>query len=1453
MLLNHQTFYRKFGVRLIPQVAMPAMHDLKFLQFPREAIYHYLPFDGLTYGPANDDPLIRDVKRNPPVLTVVHLTSFEGHPVRMAGDPNALVREYLRTHRRFRKVADIGQALNDPNTPVVINYALINRLYRYQANILQSYWKWKNLFVTFLDEFNRLAQQTNHQHYVFVHAPKTLPSVRQLMNAAKEFGKTNVQYFREPSSYLLLEFWKWFDADASSTSLLASIPKNKIHLLNFVFVEADKWCVINFGILNSFFVPKAGDEPDPEYVIQSRQRVAGIQMGKRVLRMYMTIMETRNTALKLMLEQEKQPEVKTPAPTSAPNAEAGAAPDQPITESDLTSREEQTQQEEASQEPTAKEKLTTDFVTQLPNISIIDEEEFQQLPSADFNRVISEQDAEIDQDLQQLEEISEKALQEASHESVEEIVKPQEGFVPEKGVLDLCEKLATTGSISAAEYRRYGKSAVSYKEIKAPFGEGTLEEFIRIPPEKLKISDRETMPDSHSVVDKTMLKSSVGLFDEKYVKEVLHRDIANTVMSVQNSGVAVTNYKVEKVDDILGGYEEHAVKLSPVVGQPSTLRFKVPVIREDGTYITNGVKYRLRKQRGDLPIRKTAPNVVALTSYYGKCFVTRGRRNGDNYGYWLGNQALAKSLDKEDMTMSDPVCDNVFDKTLAAPRSYTALSNVLAAVTVNNRFRVRFDHAAAVKEDEAPGGPAADDVYLGKDTQDGTFLYLGKDGVIKHVGKEGSIALMGTLEQFLDIAVNGAPVEYCTARVFGKDIPIGVMLGLEMGAQALLGALRVQPRVIPAGERGAVIGPHEWALRFSDETWVFERGDKLVELILGGFLEYEKSLKLFSAHSFDKRGVYVNLLDTNGVGVRYVRELDLMNQMFVDSITRDILVEMKEPTTLRGLLFRAAQMLQTDQHPDELDPAFMRIKGYERISGAIYTELVHAIRQHNSALGKPSIGVQMNPYSVWKRISEDTAKLQVSEINPLATLKDAEAVTYLGEGGRGRLSMTKSTRGYHPNDMGTISEATVDNSDVSINIHMSADPQFTSLRGMSRRFDLDNPNPTALLSTSALLAPASDRDDPKRVNFVSIQQKHAIACFGYHQPIVRTGYESVLAHRTDDLYAYTAKKPGKVHRITGRGIIIDYDDGESVGYELGRRFGNAQGLTVAHEIRTLLNDGDKVEVGDCICYNDGFFEPDFFDSKRVVWKNSLNVRTVLWESSQTHEDSSSISKRVSALLTTRITKVKMVVLDFNQSISRLVKAGDDVLSDTVLCLIEDEVTANNKLFNEQSIETLKILSAQAPRAHVQGQVERVEVFYHGDKEDMSASVRELCDWGDEQLRRLAKDVNRKVNTGQVDGGFRIENNPLGLDQVAVKIYITSNVGAGVGDKGVFGNQLKTCFGEVMEQPMTSEDGQEIDAIFGYRSLQARIVESPIIIGTTASLLKLIGQQAVAIYEGTAGK
>lgn len=245
---------------------------------------------------------------------------------------------------------------------------------------------------------------------------------------------------------------------------------------------------------------------------------------------------------------------------------------------------------------------------------------------------------------------------------------------------------------------------------------------------------------------------------------------------------------------------------------------------------------------------------------------------------------------------------------------------------------------------------------------------------------------------------------------------------------------------------------------------------------------------------------------------------------------------------------------------------------------------------------------------------------------------------------------------------------------------------------------------------------------------------------------------------------------------------MEYEDKTIKSYELGTKFGAAAGLTIPHVIVTGLEEGDTFDSGDAISYNSGHFEPDSFNPKTVCYKNNFNVKTVLWESYQTLEDACSISRRVSDKLTTSVAKSKNIVVNFDQSVTNLASIGMEVEFDTVLCFIEDATTASSGLFNAQTIDTLRMLSAQAPKASAKGVVAKIEVFYHGEPEDASESIQKLIEESDKRLAKERKEMGKTVLTGSVDESFRIDGDSIPLDSVCIRVYITSNLPSGIGDR-----------------------------------------------------------------------
>jgi len=356
-----------------------------------------------------------------------------------------------------------------------------------------------------------------------------------------------------------------------------------------------------------------------------------------------------------------------------------------------------------------------------------------------------------------------------------------------------------------------------------------------------------------------------------------------------------------------------------------------------------------------------------------------------------------------------------------------------------------------------------------------------------------------------------------------------------------------------------------------------------------------------------------------------------------------------------------------------------------------------------------------------------------------------------------------------------------------------------------------------------------------------------ISAEGYRPAPLRTGYDQILAHRVDDTFAMVAEKNGKVVKVDENHMVVEYADGTRSAVELGRRFGTAAGSTYAHDIVTTFKEGDKVAKGDVIAYNSGFFEPSLFSKRQVSWKAGVLARTVIIETDGTLEDSSYITHGLAKKLGTEVVKEKVVVVRFDQSIRDMVRVGDKVDIDTILCTIEDSVTADNKLFDEESLSTLRLLSAMTPAAKVVGEVQKIEVFYHGDLEDMSESLQAIASSADRARRKNSRLLMVPEVTGSVDQSMRIDGDGLDLDCMAIKFYITSKVGTGLGDKAVFANQMKTVVGRVIEGIHETEHGDWYDSIFGCKSIQDRIVLSPILMGTTNTLLRAIGEKAAKLY------
>lgn len=588
MTINQQVFYKTYGVRNVNELAKPRLFELAQFAFPMRSVLHYATYDSIESGPPSDYSLFSKVVKPIYIKAITEVTAFNGSPRLQPINVLDTLKDYRNNNRRMKILQGDISSVIDPNTLVVLDYCILNKHYRYTRNLFTEYHRWKNVFTTMIDTLVSNLGNAQSHHYLPLSVPEIIPSLNQLDQAAINLNQTTLKVFKDANSFVFLELWKWLDPNTTKDSLFSKIPVSRLHLINLVYVKRNKWCVVNLGVVNSFRnVSTEGLTPENTPVILSRVKLQYKQIQKRILSLLMTL-----EAGSIIVVDTPEENVRLGRTEAQAQVDPYAADD-----------DEDQAQSQATKEPVVKDKVPTDAellarqdkASQLLTVEDDDDEDI-------ISEKIKLQDMELDQQIDQLNEINErkeKAIQEKENATIYDMLNEQEPEL-DKVIESMCDKLADNNMLTAGEYKRLMRLAGSYKTIVAKDGKSTLEQYVKIPPEDLVVLDKVNIPDSDAIVDKTMLRTTLESFTSDYIKkDVIGKDTASVVTAIQRAGLIVTDYKVETYESILGKEEEHTVRIVPVEGVPSTIRFKIPVVEEDGTFQTNSVKYRLRAQIGD--------------------------------------------------------------------------------------------------------------------------------------------------------------------------------------------------------------------------------------------------------------------------------------------------------------------------------------------------------------------------------------------------------------------------------------------------------------------------------------------------------------------------------------------------------------------------------------------------------------------------------------------------------------------------------------------------------------------------------------------------------------------------------------------------------------------------------------------------------------------------------------
>lgn len=614
-MVLYDIYYRTHGVRRASQMQNPVINDISAVELPRDSIYHYNPESPLLYGPLENNAWY---KNSGGLRFIEHVVKFTEEPIgtimKKPINETQLIQAYRRKHRTLRLLRDFLGVNRQPQMLMVYNYCLLNQLWRYRPHRFVHYYQFYNLYSTIISTINSLAKQTHRHQFFEVRLPKVLQTRMVFNNMTKEYPKgiSNriLSYFPDSDSLLLLHLWMWL-SNNRSYSIFNKLDPAHLSKINLLLTDSGKYILINMGELEKWRETNQLDEESGEFAevdtdgnepLDEEAKQAGMLL-QRFHRMLTTFFGMRTVS----------PDTKViDAPTYT---EQDLNDTTPVDENDETTETVPEQTPETGEPETKEKTLNKDkFKEQLEEFITGEKKEKPDgkanlkkpdTTDKEENKDTSTHAGEPIASDNQTEDKPQVIVDTQPEEYDENYEPPKDKRLPnsplEDTLIEEAYNLLDAGDISAREFQRIQKMSQKYKEIPSPFDDGksTIEEYMKVDEETINNFKPIEVPDSKWILDKSMLKSPTESFDREYIKKVHHKNVTQSIMSLQKAGIMVSNIERVQHIDKVNAYEDIKVTVQPIGGTQTTLNIRLPIIAEDGTMLVSATKYRLLKQRSD--------------------------------------------------------------------------------------------------------------------------------------------------------------------------------------------------------------------------------------------------------------------------------------------------------------------------------------------------------------------------------------------------------------------------------------------------------------------------------------------------------------------------------------------------------------------------------------------------------------------------------------------------------------------------------------------------------------------------------------------------------------------------------------------------------------------------------------------------------------------------------------
>ena len=948
-------------------------------------------------------------------------------------------------------------------------------------------------------------------------------------------------------------------------------------------------------------------------------------------------------------------------------------------------------------------------------------------------------------------------------------------------------------------------------------------------------------------------------FDSDMVK-------AFTSLNSKDNAFYIQDIKITDHSDSMNYLEQWEVTVVDQYGVKSVIRLDMPKLYDNKYFYIQGNLKTLENQSVPLPIIKTGPNRVIITTNYNKIFMERYDTRTT-----IAVSKLTKliSYDTEHKYFT-PGNNRVDNQGYDIPLSMSEIAKQITTFR-STSCQLHFNMKLPIMQKHNPE-ETSKTVWIG--TVGGEPVVLDKSTGRTPDGKSVMDIILSHLPEDYQNIYNSVKVGhsymYARMKMNMKQVPCLFVISYWVGLHTILEKSGVSYHFTPDDSGRGKLPPNQIRVKFDDGCLYYENSE-LGELLLNPLLHL--NTKDIAFPEMDKPETWEDILVDIYGSYKSLNVIKAFHEWMIDWITLEILQMYHLPETIDELIIYGIKMLADNQYTSEISDENQRMRHAEVLPAMVYYRLATQYAKYVSTGGRSKMTLPQD--AIIKDLLSLTTLEDASIINPVLEISKDSSISKRGYRGTNLDSAyTKALRTYSEDSIGKLAMSTATGPNVGVQKYLTHEPDILNIRGIRENTtsvdEMTGPN---VMSTAEMLVPLIVmHDDATRVAMSIKQSGHVVPSEVSSPSLLSNGTDETLRFRLSSEYVINAEADGKVVEYDEKSgmMVVQYQPytdkpGHFRAFKLTPDVvkNSGGGIYFSKQLVSPLKVGDTFKKDAVLAYHDKFFT--YTKGSGLCYNIGPLVRVCLHATSEAYEDGGWITEDVAQMMATAIVYKEEIQLSREANLTHVAKIGDEIQVDDKLISYTSGTNDEqlNRLLASLDDSTTEDLQ-MGKRSEHGGIIVDIVIYSQVDPNDCSPSVKKLLTDYRTRVNRINSILSRyDKSEGIVKAGY-MNRQPetdvkskygkiKGLEtDILIEFYVKHVYPLSIGDKLVLYSANKNTVSKVIKEDMAgwSENNPD-DPIQGAISpspLSKRMLASPeIVLANTTCLIEL-KRKMVAIWK-----